>query len=96
MNRKVSALFLSIVDAQEGVWQAVMPNWDLTCHASNMGYDCVEILLLAEIFSDSYLGEFNNYDAVLDVYEHHRSSTKRLDWLYYDKWSLIMTSESRC
>ena len=68
MNRKVSALFLSIVDAQEGVWQVSTSNWDLTCHASNRGYDYVKILLSAEIFSDSYLDEFDSYDAVLDVY----------------------------
>ena len=79
----MSALFLSIVDAQEGVWQVSTSNWDLTCHASNRGYDYVKILLSAEIFSDSYLDEFDSYDAVLDVSERRRSSTKRLDWLYY-------------
>ena len=56
-----------------------MSNGDLTCHASHRGYGYVKMLLSAEIFSDSYLDEFNRYDAVLDVYEDRSSSTKRLD-----------------
>ena len=43
------------------------------------GYDYVKILLLARIFSGSYLDEFDSYDAVLTIYEHRRSSTERLD-----------------